>query len=136
MEEGEPVTLTETQDHLSTFAAGRVLLGMLERGERAERERDEAQGRFSVLFAFLKWVRTRDWTLAQLDERARDLDFEGPAEIGINVVAERDALREALRDAVHSFHEKCHPGHPALKAMVETTRIDRWRALAYPKVDR
>lgn len=42
------------------------------------KERDEAQARFSVLWAFLKWVQSRDWTLNQLDERARELDYQGP----------------------------------------------------------
>lgn len=96
-----------------------------------EEKRDEAQARFSTLWAFLEWVRTRDWTIAQLDERARDLHDEGPAEIGINVVAEREELREALKDAVGHFAHPCHPGRAAFKAMADKERVDRWRALAY-----
>ena len=37
-------------------------------------------------------------------------------------------LREALDEAQHAFHEKAHPGHPALKAMVRVETVERWRA--------
>lgn len=62
----------------------------------ARQERDAAQARFCVLWSFLKWVRSRDWTLDKLDERARELDLEGPAEIGINVVNELATARADL----------------------------------------
>lgn len=93
----DPTTLRETEEYLRTFPAGRVFLAKLDCAEAVAAERDQAQARFSTLWAFLEWVRTRDWTLAQLDERATKLHDEGPAEIGINVVAERDALAARVK---------------------------------------
>lgn len=74
-----------------------VVLEMTKTAAKLRTERDEAAARFSVLWTFLQWVRTRDWTLDRLDQRAAELHDEGPAEIGINIVLERDDARAAAQ---------------------------------------
>jgi hypothetical protein len=71
--------------------------------DKVVRERDEARmemqragARAAVLWSFLQWVRTRNWTLDRLDKRAQELHDEGAYEIGERIVRERDEARAAL----------------------------------------
>lgn len=78
----------------------------------AERRRDNYSPLADVAVQLFMVIAARDEEIARLRARSGQLEL-------------------ALRDAVYSFHEKAHPGRPALKAMVDEARVKRWHALAY-----
>jgi hypothetical protein len=87
---------------VAAFARAEVAAEREKRLE-AERERDEAQR-----LASLRRVQDTEAALEAANARAAMLD-------------------DAVSDAIYAFHEKAHPGHPALKAMVRESTVAEWR---------